>query len=127
MCLSRVNSFEELQSLYSNLKGLLDIKKGKYNLAEARDLALATVVNVTKIADEFTENGNDVTSSYIIDVEESNHRLLQRDITVSTKDVTKTYDSQPLSDVNFEYLGSLKEGDRIVAEFLNSIDFSIIL
>jgi hypothetical protein len=31
MCLSRVNSFEELQSLYSNLKGLLDIKKGKQN------------------------------------------------------------------------------------------------
>ena len=34
---------------------LLDIKKGKYNLAEARDLALSTVTNVTKIADEFTE------------------------------------------------------------------------
>ena len=31
MCLSKVNSFKELQNLYSNLKGLLDIKKGKPN------------------------------------------------------------------------------------------------
>ena len=34
---------------------LLDIKKGKYNLAEARDLASETVINVIDIADEFTD------------------------------------------------------------------------
>lgn len=27
MCIKRVNSFDELSNLYSNLKGLLDIKK----------------------------------------------------------------------------------------------------
>ena len=30
MCIKRVNSFDELSNLYSNLKGLLDIKKGKH-------------------------------------------------------------------------------------------------
>ena len=29
MCLSKVNSVKELQNLYNNLKGLLDVKKGK--------------------------------------------------------------------------------------------------
>ena len=29
MCISKVNSISELQNLYSNLKGLLDVKKGK--------------------------------------------------------------------------------------------------
>ena len=29
MCLSKVNSISELQNLYNNLKGLLDVKKGK--------------------------------------------------------------------------------------------------
>ena len=31
MCLSKVNSVKELQNLYNNLKGLLDVKKGKSN------------------------------------------------------------------------------------------------
>ena len=34
---------------------LLDIKKGKYNLEEARDLASETIMHVIDIADEFTE------------------------------------------------------------------------
>jgi hypothetical protein len=38
---------------------LLDIKKGKYNLAEARSLAAYTVDHVTKIADEFCANTED--------------------------------------------------------------------
>ena len=29
MCMSKINSISELQSLYNNLKGLLDVKKGK--------------------------------------------------------------------------------------------------
>jgi hypothetical protein len=38
---------------------LLDIKKGKYNLAEARSLAAYVVDHVTKIADEFCANTKD--------------------------------------------------------------------
>lgn len=38
---------------------LLDIKKGKYNLAEARSLAKDTLDHVTKIADEFCANTED--------------------------------------------------------------------
>ena len=32
ICLSKVNSVKELQNLYNNLKGLLDVKKGKSNI-----------------------------------------------------------------------------------------------
>ncbi len=40
MCLSKVNSVAELQNLYSNLKGLLDIKKGKANSEKKMNISI---------------------------------------------------------------------------------------
>ena len=51
MCIKRVNSFDELSNLYSNLKGLLDIKKGKWELAAARSLAEQSLAHVIEVSD----------------------------------------------------------------------------
>ena len=40
MCLSKVNSVKELQNLYNNLKGLLDVKKGKSNTNNKMNISI---------------------------------------------------------------------------------------
>ena len=61
---------------------LLDIKKGKYNLAEARDHASETVINVIDIADEFTDKVKNEENPEVIElIEDVSYNIMKTAVT----------------------------------------------
>ena len=44
MCMKTLNSFDEFNALYENLKGLLDVKKGKVDTSNKMNISICVVL-----------------------------------------------------------------------------------
>ncbi len=70
----------------------------------------------------FDENGLDVTSQYVLNVEEGTLRVDPKQITIKTGAASKVYDGTPLVNGNWEIIsGSLLPGHKIEAHCIGSI------
>ncbi len=70
----------------------------------------------------FDENGNDVTSAYLLQTEKKTVFVKKRHLSIEIADSSKVYDGTPLSSEKYQITdGSLLSGDMLVFEFSASL------
>lgn len=95
---------------------ILPYKDGDYSNENS-----IAVMKVTPVQDEIIiqdENGNDITSAYVIQIATQEVSVTKREISLQITDASKIYDGKLFYSSEYEYIkGSLLDGDRLQLSF----------